>query len=294
MNPLLEIQFRFPFDRITPADVEPAIDELIADASQRLEQAAVSDDPLSAYDVMTEQLDYAMGVVRHLECGGHLRRVARGLQRGAARGERLLLETSRCTRDCGRQSRQLRLDRGRPGRGRRAAPLPHQTIDTFRRHGADLDPAGKKRLEEIDVELTRVTTKFGKTCWIPPTPLSSSSPSEEQLAGLPPSGGDAAARAQRGAQGRYGKGWRFTLPGPRLPRGDDLPGRPCRAAPQVYQAYSLRATEPQRDNRPLIARILELRREKARLLGFADFADLVARRPHGPQRRPRHGSFWKT
>ena len=43
----------------------------------------------------------------------------------------------------------------------------------------------------------------------------------------------------------------------------------------VYGAYSVRATEGEHDNRPIIARILELRREKARLLGFANFADLV-------------------
>ena len=45
MNPLLEIQFRFPFDRIKASDVEPAIDELIADASQRLEQPALATIP---------------------------------------------------------------------------------------------------------------------------------------------------------------------------------------------------------------------------------------------------------
>src|ERR1017187_9778110 len=37
-----------------------------------------------------------------------------------------------------------------------------KTIEAFRRHGADLDPAGKQRLEEIDVELTQVTTKFSE------------------------------------------------------------------------------------------------------------------------------------
>ena len=44
---------------------------------------------------------------------------------------------------------------------------------------------------------------------------------------------------------------------------------------QMYRAFATRATEPERDNRPLLARILELRREKARLLGFPDFADFV-------------------
>ena len=44
---------------------------------------------------------------------------------------------------------------------------------------------------------------------------------------------------------------------------------------QVYQAFAVRATTGEHDNRPLLVRILELRREKARLLGFANFADLV-------------------
>ena len=35
-------------------------------------------------------------------------------------------------------------------------------MDTFLRHGADLDPAGKKRLEELDVELTQLTTRFSE------------------------------------------------------------------------------------------------------------------------------------
>ena len=47
------------------------------------------------------------------------------------------------------------------------------------------------------------------------------------------------------------------------------------SAAQVYLAHSVRGTAGEWDNRPLVARILELRREKARLLGFADFADLV-------------------
>ena len=67
MNPLLEISFRVPFDKIQASDVEPAIDELLADAQQRLEETIASDRPLHALDTMTERLDYAMSVVRHLE-----------------------------------------------------------------------------------------------------------------------------------------------------------------------------------------------------------------------------------
>jgi oligopeptidase A len=44
---------------------------------------------------------------------------------------------------------------------------------------------------------------------------------------------------------------------------------------QLYRAHIARATEVERDNRPLIGRILELRRAKSTLLGFEDFADFV-------------------
>src|SRR5271165_5198516 len=67
MNPLLEISFRVPFDKIHAYDVEPAIDTLLADANQRLDATVADPRPLHALDVMTEKLDYAMSVVRHLE-----------------------------------------------------------------------------------------------------------------------------------------------------------------------------------------------------------------------------------
>src|SRR3954463_3662716 len=67
MNPLLEIQFRVPFEKIKAEDVEPAIDTLLADAAKRLDATIASPHPLEALDTMTEPLDYAMNIVRHLE-----------------------------------------------------------------------------------------------------------------------------------------------------------------------------------------------------------------------------------
>jgi hypothetical protein len=37
-----------------------------------------------------------------------------------------------------------------------------KTVDDFRRHGANLFAPSKKRLEEIDVELTQLTTRFSE------------------------------------------------------------------------------------------------------------------------------------
>jgi oligopeptidase A len=73
VNPLLEIQFRIPFDQIRAEHVEPAIHQLLEEA--RKNQAALSEstgprtfeNTLLALESLTEKLDWAMGVVRHLE-----------------------------------------------------------------------------------------------------------------------------------------------------------------------------------------------------------------------------------
>src|SRR5262249_17397317 len=94
---------------------------------------------------------------------------------------------------------------------------------------------------------------------------------ESRLGGLPPS---AVVAAKESAARKQKDGWRFTLQAPDyhavMTYLDDAEIRR-----EVYRAYSVRATAGEWDNRGLIVRILELRREKAKLLGFRDFADLV-------------------
>src|ERR1022692_2949977 len=72
-NPLLEVEFRIPFDRIRAEHVQPAATELLREARARLAALAAADgertydNTLHALDAMTEPLGRAMGVVRHLE-----------------------------------------------------------------------------------------------------------------------------------------------------------------------------------------------------------------------------------
>ena len=275
-NPLLTVEFRVPFDRIRASDVEPAAAELLSQARERL--AAIAGQPgaptydnvMDALDRLTEPLDYALGVVRHLESVAtypELRAVFNavqpdvsafysGIPLDAALWQRI--KTFAATPE------------GKAATGEQRRFL-HKTVDTFRRHGADLDPGGKKRLEEIDVELTKVTTKFGENVLDSTNAFELVITQEAELAGLPPTAVDAAreSAARKGLEG-----WRFTLQGPDyMAIMTYLDASAVRR--QVYQAYCVRATEEGRDNRPLVTRILELRREKALLLGFTDFADLV-------------------
>jgi oligopeptidase A len=146
-----------------------------------------------------------------------------------------------------------------------------KTMDSFRRHGAELDEAGKKRLAEIDVELTKTTTKFAENVLDSTNEYELMVTEEGRLAGLPESA-RAAARASAEAKGR--EGWRFTLHAPSyIALMTYLDDRGVRE--EVWRAYNQRATSGDKNNWPLLARILELRREKAALLAYADFADLV-------------------
>jgi len=270
MNPLLEIQFRFPFDKVTPADVEPAIDELLADAAKRLEETVASDDPLTALDVMTEKLDFAMGVVRHLESVAttpELRAAHNAVQpKVSAFYSSIPLHEGLWNAI----KRYSATPAAKALEGTRKRFLT-KTIDSFKRAGADLDPAGKKRLQEIDVALTEATTKFSENVLDSTNAWDLILTDEKQLAGLPPA---AIAAARASAESKSKKGWRFTLQAPSyMPVMTYLDDAAIRE--QMWQAYAARASAAPFDNSPLLKKILELRKEKAKLLGFTDFADLV-------------------
>jgi oligopeptidase A len=275
-NPLLEIQFLVPFDRIRAEHVEPAVAELLAGARARLEEIAADSAPrtfentLLALDKLTEHLDYAMGIVRHLESVAtypELRAAYNKVQSDVSaflsgiplhQGLWNALKTFSATPEA----------QALAGTRRRFLV---KTMDSFRRHGAELDPEGKRRLEALDVELTQLTTRFSENVLDATNAFDLLITDEAKLAGLPPS---AVAAARQSAAAKNLEGWRFTLHGPSyLALITYLDDRGIRQT--VYSAFVARATAGDLDNRGIIARILELRREKARLLSFASFADFV-------------------
>src|ERR1700733_2038319 len=72
-NPLLSITFQIPFDRIRPEHVEPGVRELIGQSQGHIDRIVADETPRSFDNTMlalensTENLDYALAVVRHLE-----------------------------------------------------------------------------------------------------------------------------------------------------------------------------------------------------------------------------------
>jgi oligopeptidase A len=275
-NPLLSVQFHIPFDKISPEHVEPGISLLIEQAQQRID-AIVADqsertfeNTMLALEAATENLDYALGVVRHLE--------------SVRTTPELRAAWNQVEPEASAFYSQIPLNDGLWKQLKRLAETPEakaltgtkkrflqKTLDSFRRHGADLDEAGKKRLGEIDVELAKQTTKFSENVLDSANSFELVVTDEAVLDGLPPS---AVAAARQSAESKGLAGWRFTLQAPSytpvMTYMDD-----AKIREKMYRVYTARATEPERDNRPIIVRILELRQGKARLLGFGDFADFV-------------------
>src|SRR5579863_2654639 len=275
MNPLLEIQFRVPFDKIEAAHVEPAIDQLLTDANARLEATIASERPLHALDTMTEKLDYAMGVVRHLESVAttpDLRAAHNAIEpKVSALYSSLPLNEGLWKAI----QRYAATDEAKALTGTMKRYLT-KTIDSFKRHGAELDAAGKARLQQIDVALAEATTKFSENVLDSTNSFDLVIEDEAALRGLPPAA-IAAARASAESKGR--SGWRFTLQAPSyLAVMTYLEDRDVRE--QLYRTFSTRATAAgpggaAHDNAPLVVKILGLRKEKAQLLGFRDFSDFV-------------------
>ncbi|MCP5120107.1 MAG: M3 family metallopeptidase, partial [bacterium] len=275
-NPLASIPFRIPFDEIRAEHVEPAIEQLIGDARARLERLASADGPrtfentMRALDLLTEPLDRAVGVVRHLESVAtypELRAVYNKVQPGiSAFYSSIPLHEGLWKRI--REYAGAQEAKALEGVRRRFLT---KTMDDFRRHGADLDPAGKQRLEEIEVELTKLTTRFAENTLDATNAFELEVNNEADLAGLPPGAVEA---ARESAKSKDRDGWRFTLQAPSyLAVMTYLDRRDLRH--RVWHAYNTRASAEPYDNREVMVRILDLRRAKADLLGYRDYADFI-------------------
>ncbi|WP_438024145.1 M3 family metallopeptidase [Sorangium sp. So ce233] len=275
-NPLLSLGFEIPFDRIRSEHVEPAVRALLEDARARLEALVAAPGPrtydstLGALEAVTDRLDRAMNVISHLE--------------STSTTPALRAAYNAVQPEVSEFLSGIALNEGVYGALKAYAATPEaealtgprrrflkKTLDDFRRSGAELDPAGKKRLSEIDVELATLTLRFSQNVLDATNAFEFVIEDPARLAGLPPSAVEA---ARQSAQDRGIQGYRFTLQAPSyIPVLTYLDDASIRE--RFYRAYNTRATEGEHDNRPLIRRILELRCEKAKLLGYATFADLV-------------------
>ena len=279
LNPLLDFSGLPRFDAIRPDDVSPAVDDLLARARATLEAVATDARPatfatvVEPLDDVLDRIDRAWGAVSHLNAvvstpalraayHANLPKLT-AFYADLAQDERLYARY----KDLAASASFAKLDDAR----RR---LVDNELRDFRLGGAELPAAQKAQLKNVEEELANLSARFDDNVLDATNDFALHVDDEARLAGIP-ADVVAAARAEAVEAGRTG--WKLSLRMPCYrPVMTYANDRALRA--ELHRAYATRASElgakPEWDNTPVIARILELRRDAAQLLGFADFAEL--------------------
>lgn len=153
-----------------------------------------------------------------------------------------------------------------------------QIIQNFHDMGAELSPEAKARKKEIEDEMSLLELKFGKNVQDSTNAWELIITDPEQLAGMSADWMDKAkADAAKQVHG-YGAApaWRITLQSGSYT--EVLRHCTVEATRKACWEGSLTIGTGEYDNEPIVARIMELRRELAGLLGFETYADLTTHR----------------
>ncbi|MGI9218399.1 MAG: M3 family metallopeptidase [Hydrogenophaga sp.] len=275
------------FDAITPAQVGPAMDALLVDASTALERVTAADFPTDwariaqVLDVATERLARAWGAVSHLNS------VADTPVLRAAYNEALPKVTEFWTR-LGSDERLYAKYKGMdPARLTPEQAQAHKNaMRGFVLGGAELQGAAKERFAAIQERHAELAQKFSENA-LDATDAFELYVDTAELAGVPDDVQQATAAA---AQTEGKTGHKLTLKMPcYLPVMQFAHSSALRQ--KLYQAYVTRASEQadgetkKFDNTAIMGELLALRHEEAQLLGHRHFADvsLVPKMAESPE-----------
>ncbi|UXP34157.1 M3 family metallopeptidase [Reichenbachiella agarivorans] len=151
--------------------------------------------------------------------------------------------------------------------------LLEKSYKGFIRSGANLNTDEKKKYSEISKELAQLQLKFGENVLAETNSYELIIDDEKDLAGLPEGAIDAAALAAE-EKGYKGK-WLFTLQAPSyLPFMEYADSSELRQ--KMFMAYMSKAFKGDAlDNQENVKKIVKLRHDKVKLLGYDSYADYV-------------------
>lgn len=274
-NPLLSGARPIPFDEITSEHVVPAFREALARAQAEIEVVIglqgepTYENTIQALDDVGERLSHVIRPVSHLTSVMSTPELRQAYETVLPEVSAFYARIPLNPELWSAVKAYAATDEAAALTGVRRRHLD-KTVRAFERAGADLPPEQKARVEALRVEMSRLTTDFANHVLDATNAWDLVLTDEADLEGLPES---ARAQARAAAQARGVEGWRFTLQVPSYqPFMQYSARRDLRQ--RMYHAYMNRASSGEHDNRPLVTRILRMRRELARILGFKDYADL--------------------
>ena len=273
-NALLDFSGLPRFDKITPADVQPAIGQLLSESRALVERLTGNPDAPTwdSFAAPSPTASNAWSIVGHLHS-------VNDIPAWREAYNAMLPEVSRFYAELGQnlelfaKYKAIRDNAGYACLNGAQRKIVDNEIRDFRLSGAELPEDQKPRFQAISEELASLAAKFSENLLDATNAYAEIVTDEGELSGLPD---DVVQAAREAAEKESRPGWKFTLHMPSyLPVMQYADSRRLRAA--LYRAHTTRAAEfgpPELDNTPLIRRILELRREEAQLLGYANYADL--------------------
>jgi len=277
-NPYLAFRELPDFAALTPELAEPAVRQILAEATTQLEQLETEARPswdgvMHPLDELGEPLSFAWGIV------GHMMSVMNS-EAWRSVHETLQPEVVAFGLRCG-QSAPLYGAMQALASSDAAAALsgPQQrvleaTLRSAEQSGVGLADESRDRFNAIQAELASLSTQFSNHLLDATKAFTLRLDAQDDVAGFPPSllaatavaSGDESATAEQGP-------WAVTLEGAIfMPFMQYCRQRELRE--QVYRAYVTRASEGELDNSGIIRDILKLKQESAALLGYATVAEL--------------------
>ena len=278
-NPLLETHELPPFDLIKPEHVLPAIETRLAANLRAIDELLDAGQTtwsglVSVIEQMEDELRQAYSAVGHMNAvvnTPELREAWNGCLPRLSEYETALGQNPRLFKAY--EAIAASAEYAQLGKAERKA-LDNALRD-FRLSGIDLPREQQQRFAEIGKRLAALSGQFNDNVLDATMAWSKLISDESELAGLPAS---ALALASQTAEQRGEQGYLFTLEFPSyMPVLTYCENQPLRR--EMYEAYVTRASDlgpnaGQWDNSQVMTEILTLEKEKARLLGFDNYAEL--------------------
>jgi oligopeptidase A len=281
-SPLLELSGLPRFDTILPAHVEPAVRSLLDALHSTIER--LQDDPtpptwanfVEPIENESERVGRAWGVAAHMHS-------VMDTPEWREAYNTMLPEVTRFYAELGQNLKLFEKYKAIRNGAEFAtlSPARQRIIDNelrgFRLSGAELSDEQKPRFQAIQEELASLGAKFSENVLDATNAFAHVVTDQAELAGLPD---DVIAAARESAEKAGVEGWKFGLKMPSyLPVMQYADSRSLRET--FYRAYSTRAAEidngfskPEWDNGPLIGKLLALRTEEAKMLGYNNYAEV--------------------
>ncbi|MDX9881101.1 MAG: M3 family metallopeptidase [Prolixibacteraceae bacterium] len=277
-----------PFHLVRNEHFLPALETAIAETKAEVQQIIAQkakpsfDNTIVALDVAGERLGRIRSILFNLNSAETSDEIQKIVQQAAPMLTELANDVS-LNQELFEKIKTVHRQKDKLELGTEQSTLLEKTYFRFVRSGANLSDADKEKYRAITKELSKLELKFGENVLAETNAFELWVTDHSELGGLPEYLLEQAAQT---AKEKGKEGWMFTLQYPSyVPFMKYADNRALRE--KMYRAFTSKGNhDNEYDNKEIIRRIVELKQEKAQLLGYHSHAEyqLAERMAETPER----------